>query len=261
LRLNEVHVWAYPTIAPAKVVRWCGSTMDAAEHAKVRQMPAARQEPFLIARGVLRGLLASYLHVPPQAVELESGRYGKPTLRVASGDPQLTFSLSHSDAIVLCAVTRHREVGVDVEQIRRDVDFLSIAARFLSSAEQAELRDGPPGRRARAFFAGWTCKEAYVKATGEGLHRRLDSFDVSFDPDGPGGLLRDAVDDMGRWACARLPMPTGYAAAIVVEQPMSTGTQRDLAPPDGNVMRVGGSPAVLRSLRLGRVGRAEGLGG
>jgi len=39
----------------------------------------------------------------------------------------------------MLAFTRRREIGIDVEQVRRDFDVEAIANRFFSAAEHAQL--------------------------------------------------------------------------------------------------------------------------
>jgi 4'-phosphopantetheinyl transferase len=82
--------------------------------------------------------------------------------------------------LVACAVARH-EVGVDVEASNRRVDF-SIADRFFAPEEARVVKSMAPDERSRIFFRFWTLKEAFIKATGEGLSRPLDSFSFTLEP-------------------------------------------------------------------------------
>src|SRR5215472_2261792 len=49
-----------------------------------------------------------------------------------ASDP-IEFNLSHSGSRALLAFTRGREVGVDIEQIRNNLDFEALARRFFSA--------------------------------------------------------------------------------------------------------------------------------
>src|SRR2546423_7139939 len=96
-----------------------------------------------------------------------------------SEDGSLQLNVSHSAGIVLLAFTRRREIGVDIEQIRRDFDLPAIANRFFSVEEQEQLARMSDQERPEGFFRCWTRKEAYIKATGDGLSLPLSQFDVS----------------------------------------------------------------------------------
>jgi 4'-phosphopantetheinyl transferase len=112
-----------------------------------------------------------------------------------------------------------RKVGVDVERIRRDMELESIARRYFSQREVAELLALPPEQREIAFFNGWTRKEAYIKAQGLGLSLPLDSFDVSLAPDEP-AILRETRPDpqkAARWRLESLEVDAQYVAAVAVE--------------------------------------------
>jgi 4'-phosphopantetheinyl transferase len=117
------------------------------------------------------------------------------------------------------AVTREREVGVDVEAVRPERDLEQIATRFFSSLEVASLLAEPPEERPAAFYRCWTRKEAYMKAVGDGFAIPLDSFDVVFGLNAPACLLanRLAPEEVQRWSMAAIDPGYGYAAALVVE--------------------------------------------
>jgi 4'-phosphopantetheinyl transferase len=121
--------------------------------------------------------------------------------------------------VALYAVTRAREVGIDVELIRSDLKIEQIAERFFSHHEIATLRALPTELRQSAFFRCWTRKEAYIKATGKGLSLPLDQFEVSLTPGEPAALLSTQPDpnEAQRWSLRELTPAPGYAAALAVE--------------------------------------------
>ncbi len=127
--------------------------------------------------------------------------------------------MSHSHGVALYAVTRDREVGIDLEFIRRDLEVEQIAERFFSRRETATLRALPTALREYAFFLCWTRKEAYIKARGEGLSLPLDQFDVSLIPGEPAALLstQPDSDEALRWSLQELTLASGYVAALAVE--------------------------------------------
>jgi 4'-phosphopantetheinyl transferase len=118
--------------------------------------------------------------------------------------------------MILIAITIGREVGVDVERIRTDLDLDSIAARFFSASEYKILASLAGPARYEAFFACWTRKEAYLKARGVGLSLPLDQFDVSFLPNEIPRLLATRPDpaEARRWRIQALDLSGDYAAAL-----------------------------------------------
>jgi 4'-phosphopantetheinyl transferase len=142
---------------------------------------------------------------------------------------RLEFNLSHSRELALLAITRDRPVGVDVECLRvLSGDVLDLSDTQFSETECKALRALPPAERRTGFFRCWTRKEALIKASGEGLTRDLDSFDVDVGPGSESALLQ--IDgrfgqDAG-WLLRDLPAPPGYAAAGALEGGTNLGLAR-----------------------------------
>jgi 4'-phosphopantetheinyl transferase len=122
--------------------------------------------------------------------------------------------------LAVYAVSNRREIGVDIEQIRDDLDFLSIASSLCSVGERASLSTLPVDLRARGFYNCWTRKESYIKAQGLGLSLPLDQFKVSLIPGEPAMLLSTShnISEAGRWRLQELPLNSSkYVASITVE--------------------------------------------
>ena len=196
---------------------WYTLTADECQRAE-RYVFAKDRTHFVVARGLLRVLLGRYLGQDPPHLRFIYGPHGKPALATDTGGGALRFNVSHSHGLALYAITRGREVGVDVERIRPEVAQEKIAERFFSPREVTLLRALPAQLQATAFFACWTRKEAYIKAKGEGLALPLDQFDVSLVPGEPAVLLRAAWDpqEAARWSLQDLAPAPGYRAAVAV---------------------------------------------
>jgi len=121
--------------------------------------------------------------------------------------------------MALLAVARNRDVGVDIEFMRRDFATDDVARRFFSRPEVNQLASIASELKTEAFFNCWTRKEAYIKARGEGLSFPLDQFDVSCAPDAPAALLANRRDrgEVSRWSFQALSPEKEYAAALAVE--------------------------------------------
>src|SRR6184192_671852 len=175
---------------------------------------------FIVARALLRQLLAARLGVRPEAVELASGARGKPALAGRFATSDLRFNVSHCKDVAVYALSSGREVGVDVEAVRTLPDADDVAARWFSPREYATYRALEPGDRALGFFQCWTRKEAFIKALGEGLYHPLDRFDVSFAPGQPARILwvADVPGDRCPWRLEAFSPVPGFVAAVVTER-------------------------------------------
>jgi len=219
LSSNEVHIWRAALDVPESDVRRLGNTLAEDEHRRAeRFIFQGDRTHFVVARGLLRVLLGRYLEQDPQRLRFVYGSHGKPELACDVRKTGLRFNVSHSDEIVLYALARHREIGVDVERIRPEVALETLAEHFFSPREVAALRALPEALQVTAFFACWTRKEAYIKARGEGLSLPLDQFAVSLVPGEPTALLYTAWDpqEAARWALHDLAPAPGYRAAVAV---------------------------------------------
>lgn len=217
---DEVHVWRATLDQTTSQIENFRHTLAADEQARAERFYFRRdREHFIVARGVLRALLGFYLNKAPECLSFRYSSHGKPALARESGGDTVRFNLSHSRGVALYAVTRGREVGIDLEYIRSDLEVEQIAERFFSCREIATLRALPIDLRTYAFFLCWTRKEAYIKARGEGLSLPLDQFDVSLIPGEPAALLSThrGSHEALRWSLQELTPAPSYVAALGVE--------------------------------------------
>ena len=217
---DEVHVWRARLDAPPERVRRLLDFLAPDERERAGRFHFQRdRDHFTVARGLLRSILGGYSSFGPERLRFEYGAQGKPSLAAEHNPGGLRFNVSHSHGVALFAVTRDREVGVDVERVSARVSCEEIAGRFFSPREVEGLRALPAALREAAFFNCWTRKEAYIKARGEGLTLPLDGFDVSLAPGEPAALLANRLDpeDVSRWSLRELHPWPGFAAALAVE--------------------------------------------
>jgi 4'-phosphopantetheinyl transferase len=173
---------------------------------------------FIAAHGQLRRILARYIEVPAREIEFSQRSNGKPFVNAKHGGERLDFNLSHSGELALVAIAAGREVGVDVERVRALDDADDLAARYFTSRENARLRSLPSHERIEGFFRCWTLKEAFIKATGEGLARPLDSIDIDMDQAcGSRLLIVNEQQEAIGWALLSLTPEPGYVGAVAVE--------------------------------------------
>lgn len=123
----------------------------------------------LVACAALRQLLSVHLQRPADELRWEKAAHGKPFL----ADGSCHFNLTHSENVAALAVSS-QELGLDVEDRTRRVEYLALGRRFFAAPEAAELEQASDPRH--FFFEVWTAKEAYIKALGDGLTHPLDQF-------------------------------------------------------------------------------------
>lgn len=214
---NEVHLWLTRLdVAAAASERYASvlSQMELDRASRFR-LPV-HERRYVAAHGCLRFVLASYLEVSPNAVEFDFGPRGKPELRSSNNPAGLRFNLAHSEDFAAIAIAAGCEVGVDVERIRPIPDAETLVNRFFSPNESKHFRRLPEGSREEAFFNLWTRKEAWLKATGEGIGHLLNQVEVSFTP-GELAKLRKLPEDYAEgqpWSLRHVSPEPGVVIAV-----------------------------------------------
>ncbi len=220
LSRDDVHVWRAALDVPAEYLHRLQQSLSIDELSRAERFHFEKDRwHFVVGRGLLRTILARYQDCEPHQLCFRYSEYGKPALAMRSSQGGLCFNLSRSRGVALFAVSREREIGIDLEYMHTNVEVEQIVDRFFSPHEVASFWAVPISMRREAFFNGWVRKEAYIKARGEGLSLPLDQFDVSLAPGAPAALLstRGEAQDVLRWSLRALDPGPDYKAAVVVE--------------------------------------------
>jgi 4'-phosphopantetheinyl transferase len=225
LAAGSVHVWR-AGLGSAEAAETLWPLLSVEEQYRARRFHQERhRRRYIVAHGALRQILAAYLDRPAESLAFSNGPHGKPAL-VESGRStrRLEFNLSHSGDLALVAVAWDRPVGVDLEEWERDMNHLELAERFFSPAEREALRALATSTDdlVRGFFAAWSRKEAYLKASGHGVTRGLHHFDVTLAPHEPARLVADRrdLDALERWTMVALSPDPQFSGALVVATPL-----------------------------------------
>ena len=122
--------------------------------------------------------------------------------------------------MALVALGLDRRLGIDVEKLREDPEHDKLARRYFSKVENEQFEKFQ-GDRARAFFATWTRKEAFVKAVGKGIKYGLSEFDVNIDPDEAPRMLRTGwqENDLNNWHMLDIDCGDDYIATVIADGP------------------------------------------
>jgi 4'-phosphopantetheinyl transferase len=185
LARQEIHVWlAFDREIDDPAVLDAFEALltpeELATRARLRAPDLPRQ--YLVTRALLRSLLSAYAPgTAPLQWRFEVGANGKPALARPFADTGLSFNLAHTAGLVAIAVARERTLGVDVEFFRPRGPPLHVAPRYFTAAEAAALEALPQDQRMARFYALWTLKESWLKATGEGLAGGLDRVSFRFE--------------------------------------------------------------------------------
>jgi 4'-phosphopantetheinyl transferase len=215
---DEVHLWASPLEpVPADLAAHV-ALLDPLELRRFRDFHfAADAGRYAVAHANLRRVLGGYCDRPPAKICFRASRFGKPELvepELPDDDASssIRFSLTHSRRIAVVAVAHGQPVGVDAEDVRPIEP--EVAGTHFSAKEISDLRGLHGDAWLDGFYRCWTRKEAILKAEGVGLHRALDSFDVSLLADAPAELLGTREEFSYPWKLHHLSPAAGTIAAL-----------------------------------------------
>ena len=218
---NEVHIWkASLDLNSSQTEKFLKIlSVDELQRAGRFHFEKDRHR-YIAARGILRKILGTYIETKPDEILFEYSSFGKPAIATDRDFSNINFNLSHSGALALYAFTHDRKIGIDIEQVRFDIDVMEIAGKFFSEEEITSLKLTDEQDRHDVFHKYWTRKEAFLKALGEGISFPMKNFDVSSINET--GLLKVELPADERnnvlWYLQDLFPVRGYRAAVVTEE-------------------------------------------
>jgi 4'-phosphopantetheinyl transferase len=215
--MADVEVWSVRLDVPGEVRRRLAEALSADEWERARRLRRDDdRQRFVTCRGLLRMIIGGYVDREPARLQFSYGPAGKPAL---AGESRVEFNLARSGGFALVACTRGRRVGVDLELVREVADLERVARRYFSARERVTLTHLPAAERTWAFYTCWTRKEAYLKATGDGLSRPLDGFAVAFGPGAAPALtwVGNSPREVSRWRMEAVELGSAAVGAVVAE--------------------------------------------
>ena len=214
-----IDVWRSRMDLPESEIRKFHETLSQQEQERAEKFTFPDKfEEYVVTRGLLRTALSHVLEQSPDAFSFEYTTEKKPYLAKKFDGQCVSFNVSHSNGQSLVAISLDRNIGIDIEKIRNDVEHEKLAKRFFSLAEYEALKQYE-GDTAQAFFAAWTRKEAFVKAVGKGIAFGLNEFDVNIDPNEAPQMLttRWNPDEVSKWYMSSIPTEADYIATVVAD--------------------------------------------
>lgn len=209
-----VDLWLFdPSQAstPEQAAPWAGY-LDADERARCRELrTATARARFVLGHGLVRTALSEFSGVAPGDWRFVRSDKGRPEISAPMDVSPLAFSLSYTDRLIVCAVTRVGPIGVDVEHVSEEFPYTDIESRVLSPGERDSMNRLPAAERRDRFYALWTLKEAYLKALGVGFE--LEPGTLEFGLDTAGNIDANLGGDTP-WQFELLEPAPRYRAAI-----------------------------------------------
>ena len=176
------------------------------------------QSVFVIARGILRHLLAAYLKQSHSDIDFTYNMYGKPHLKLLTQDNPIYFNLSHSNDMIVYAFSLKKFIGVDIEYMKADIVEPGIVQQVLSEKEQKVFYSKPIEKQPLSFFRIWVCKESLIKALGHGFSYSPLKIELDISKD-PISLSKKGQDKpfAQKWFLEEFSLTCGYVGAVALK--------------------------------------------
>ena len=225
LELAEIHVWqSFERPVDEAALEARRGLLEPAELERVGKAysPEVRRR-FLGARVMQRMVLGRYAPgVDPASLRFVNGEHGKPALAPPFDSLGLHFNVTHTDGLIAVAVSRLRDVGVDAENLNARTTALKLAHRYFTPEEARNLESLPSAQQPARFFALWTLKEAWMKATGKGLVAGLGNAAFSLDENHKVFGLSFAAGDAADWCFWQYAPTNEHVLALALRAPGAT---------------------------------------
>ncbi len=204
-----------------EVVEELATLLDPLEEQRVARLADPQHRSRAIVRlARRRQVLADIFAIAPDEVDalpisqpLENGAPGA----LSSNGETLYVSSSHCEDVGLIAVRHEHKVGVDVEAVHELPDPDQFAQWVAASDELHEINELAPLDRPDACLRLWTRKEAYLKATGEGIGDGMNQVRVPLEPDTWARCFQPVANGLD-WLLFELASPrAGLNASLVAE--------------------------------------------
>ncbi|WP_130472647.1 4'-phosphopantetheinyl transferase family protein [Candidatus Magnetaquicoccus inordinatus] len=235
LAADELHLWYCPLQELPETEEQTRLYVSEEEQERLARIRAEESRVLALrVRASVRRIVSGYAGCSARELPIVRTPAGKPLL----GEPYaaLKFNLAHSGSWLGVAVAWQREIGIDLERVRRDDPEyrLRLARRFFHPQESEALSRLPPARIAAGFFTSWVRKEAYIKCWGGTIAQHSQRFALTVDPEQPaervsahwqeGQDTKVSIQDV--WA------PLGFCAAVVLSGSLPPLLRRRFWPAD-----------------------------
>ena len=222
LNNDQIHLWLVDEgdFDFKELQDTCINWLPADELTRYRRFQLAqRRKEYLLGTMLIRTVLSEYAELLPGQWQFSKNEYGKPAPQIGLVQPDIFFNLSHSGDKLVLAVSRHPDIGVDIERSNRPRRVEKIAGRYFSEAEIAALLKLGKEDQLDRFYELWTLKESYIKARGMGLALPLQRFGFHLDEETAINFHADPElnDEPQAWRFWQLLSEDDYKLALAIK--------------------------------------------
>jgi 4'-phosphopantetheinyl transferase len=220
----EIHLWLafYDEITDERLHSAYRNLLNTEEKEQEPRFYFAKdRRRYLVTRALVRTVLSRYVSIDPKDWLFSTNAYGRPDIVNAQArDECVTFNLSHTQSLIVLGVSKHRALGVDVENLCAREASIDIADRYFAPQEVAALAAAPRHQQQYRFYEYWTFKEAYIKARGMGLSLPLDKFSFYYPDDRAVEIAihPELADHSTRWQFWQFRPTPEYLVAVCAER-------------------------------------------
>ena len=219
---NEIHLYfsSPDQISDPGLLEQYQSLLTDDERVQMSRLYFARhRHQFLVTRALIRTSLSGYFQVEPADWRFGKNAYGKPEISFPKHAGPVRFNISHCEGLIMCGITRHHDIGVDVEDAKRSTQAtVESLSSYFSTTEVADMSQLPLDQQKQRFFDYWTLKESYIKARGMGLAIPLAKFSFRFEADRLNAFEThpDLNDEATAWQFWRISQNARFRVAVAV---------------------------------------------
>jgi len=163
IELYAVHLDKVQTLVPDLYYK----VLNTVEKQQInRQKIESVRNQRILSRAVLRLILSHRTNEQAQKIQILTTKYGKPYLK----NQNLFFNVSHTENMLVFALSTQYEVGIDIEYKNTDIQAQNMPKQCFHPQEWVYFQPLFHEEKQVFFLNMWTKKEAASKAAGLGFH-------------------------------------------------------------------------------------------
>jgi len=176
IKEGDLHIWRYTSDETEYQLEKTAPLLSEEEKKRCAEyLNEAEKIRYTCNHRFVRQVLAKYLDLSPAQLEFSHAPMGKPFLK----NSNLFFNYSYRTTFGILAISKDKEVGVDIEKMKVLQDVETFASFSFSENEKKIIFKSSPEKFQNTLFTFWTFKEAIIKALGVGLNADLTQIDLA----------------------------------------------------------------------------------